>query len=649
MTAETPLAGAAPAAVPFRAEVKQLLHILAHSLYSDREIFLRELLSNASDALHRVQFEMATNREVYDAGAELAIRVTVDEDAKTITIADSGIGMTRDELVEHLGTIAHSGVKTLLEGLESGQRAQMIGQFGVGFYSAFVVAEEITVISRSYRSDAEATQWQSRGDETFTVAPAERAGRGTTVILKLREDAAEFASSWRLRQIIKRHSDFVAFPIYLGAEDNEQVNQQTALWRQPARQVTAEQYTSFYAGLTHDPDEPLLHVHVSTDVPLDLHAILYVPAVRERGLLERRVEGRIKLYSRKVLIREEAQDLLPAHFRFVEGVVDSEDLPLNVARETVQSSPALQRIKRVLTGRLTKALGELAKDDPERYATFWREFGPFLKEGIAADPSVRDDLLPLLRFHSTASGDQLIGLADYTGRMAEGQTEIYYVLAGDLDSARRSPHLDALAARGLEALLLAEVVDSFMLGGLREYDGKLLRNVDDPDLTLPGVAEETAPQVDDAAVAALAARVRDVLGERVTDVRGSTALRASPARLVSPEAGPQREMARLQRFLDRDYSVPAKLLEINRGHLLIADLARLTVERPDDPLIAPLIEQLYDNALLLEGLHPNPAAMVDRLQTLLAAAARGASAQANQTTVEPAAPTPASSSPQEEA
>ena len=623
MTVETASnESAQPTAVPFRAEVKQLLHILAHSLYSDREIFLRELISNASDALHRVQFEMLTNREVHDPGAELAIRITVDEEAKTITIADSGVGMTRDELVEHLGTIAQSGVKALMEGLESGQRSQLIGQFGVGFYSAFVVAEEVTVISRSYRPDAEAARWHSRGDETFEVGPAEREGRGTTVILKLREDAAEFASPWRLKQIVKRHSDFVAFPVYVG---DEQANQRTALWRQPAHQVTAEQYAKFYDELTFDPGEPLLHVHVSTDAPLDLHAILYVPSVRERGLLERRIEGKIKLYSRKILIRDEAQDLLPPHYRFVEGVVDSEDLPLNVARETVQSSPLLQRIKRTLTGRLTRALAELAEQEPEKYATFWREFGPFIKEGIATDPTSRDDLLPLLRFHSTRdreTGDGLIGLAEYAGRMAEGQTEIYYVLAGDLESARRSPHLDALEARGLEALLLVDVVDGFMLSALHEYEGKRLRNVDDPDLTLPGEAEAVAEQVSDEAFARLAARAKEVLGERVTEVRGSTVLRASPARLVSPDAGPQRELARLQRLLERDYTVPPKLLELNRGHQLVADLARLVEERPDDALIAPLVEQLYDNALLLEGLHPNPAEMVGRVQALMEAAAR---------------------------
>ena len=606
--------------VAFRAEIKQLLTILTHSLYSDREIFLRELLSNASDALHRVQFELVTNREAHDADAELAISITTDEDAKTITIADSGIGMTQEELVEHLGTIAKSGVKALMEGLEAGQKSNLIGQFGVGFYSAFVVAEEVIVTSRSYRPDAEAAEWRSRGDEVFTIGPATQEARGTTIVLKLREDAAEFATPWRLRQIIKRHSNYVAFPITV---DGEQANEQTALWRQPSHQVTPEEYKSFYEGLTYDTDGPLLHMHLSTDAPIDLHAILYVPSARERGLIERRIEGKIKLYSRKVLIQDEAKELLPNHYRFVEGVVDSEDLPLNVARETVQGTRVHERIRRTLTGRLNRALGDLAKEEPEKYAVFWREFGPFLKEGVALDPSVRADLLPLLRFHSTrAEGDALISFADYVGRMAEGQDAIYYVLAADLASARQSPHLEALAARDLEALLLTDMLDSVMLEGLREYEGKPLRNLDDPYITLPGEPAATESRVDDEAFERLLARAQEVLGERVTGVRASATLQASPARLVSSETGPGREMARLRRMMERDLSVPAKLLELNRGHQLVADLARIVDERPDDPLIGLLVEQLHDNALLLEGQHPNPAAMVGRLQALMEAAAR---------------------------
>jgi molecular chaperone HtpG len=627
MTVETEPTAAGGAPVPFRAEVKQLLRILAHSLYTDREIFLRELISNASDALHRVQFEMLTNQEVLDPEAELAIRVTADKDAKTITISDTGIGMTRDELVENLGTIAQSGTRALIERLEAAQRSNIIGQFGVGFYSAFVVADEVTVISRSFRPDAEAAQWQSHGGETFTVGPAERAERGTTIMLKLKDDAAEFAESWRLQQIIKRHSNYVAFPVYVG---EDRANETQALWRKQPRNVEQKEYDEFYRQLTFDFEEPLLHLHLSTDAPVDLHALLFVPAKRERGIIERRTEGKIKLYSRKVLIQEEAKDLLPSYFRFVEGVVDSEDLPLNVSREGVQNagtrtdaSPVLQRIKRSLTGRLTKELAELAENDAEKYKTFWQEFGVFLKEGVATEYAAREDLLPLLRFSSTKSGDELTTLAAYKERMPEEQKEIYYVLANDLASARRSPHLDAFEALGLEVLLLVEVMDSFMLNGLREFQGIKLRNADDPNLELPGSADNPEAQVSDEQFARIVTRVKEVLGERVTSVRASNVLRSNPVRLLAAEGEQAREMARIQRLVERDYKVPPRIMEVNRAHPLVADLARLVESGQDEALAAALIEQLYDSALLLEGLHPNPAEMVGRIQQLMEAAARG--------------------------
>lgn len=618
MTTEVPVHEQKPASVPFRAEVKQLLHILAHSLYTDREIFLRELISNASDALYRVRFEMLTNHEVFDPDAELEIRISADADAKTITISDSGIGMTREELIENLGTIAQSSARMLAERLEAGQRSNIIGQFGVGFYSAFVVADEVRVVSRSYRPDAEAACWTSRGDDTFTIEPAEREQRGTTITLILKEDAAEFAADWRLQQIIKRHSDFVDFPIYVG---ENRANQTTALWRQAPRNVEADKYPEFYRQLTFDFEAPLTHLHLSTDAPMDLHAILFVPSKRERGLIERRVEGKIKLYSRKVLIQEEARDLLPAHFRFIEGVVDSEDLPLNVSREMVQSSQVMARLKKTLSGRLQKELADLAEKQPETYIKFWNEFGVFLKEGIAMDGAARTELLPLLRFYTSTSGDEQVSLATYTSRMIEGQTEIYYVLANDLASARRSPHLDILNERGIEALLFVDVMDNFMLNGLSEYEGHKLRNMDDPNLKLPG--EDSTPEalIGDEQFVRLVNRVKEVLGERASAVRASNVLRTHPVRLLSPEEGQQRDMARVQRLLDRDYKVPARIIELNRSNRLIADLAHLIDTRPDDPLAAALIEQLYESALLQEGLHPNPADMIARIEQIMAAAA----------------------------
>ncbi len=623
MTTE-PTTERGPEARSFKAEVQQVLHILAHSLYTDREIFLRELISNASDALNRVQFEMLTNRDVLDPEAELGIWVEGDSEARTLTIRDTGIGMTADELVEHLGTIAQSSARAFVQQSDEGRKAtasEIIGQFGVGFYSVFMVADKVSVLSRSYRPEAEAALWESTGGDSYTISPAEGEARGTTITLHLKEDAADFASSWRIEQTIKKHSDFVAFPIYSG---ERQINQRRALWRRAPREVEAEEYKNLYRQLTLDADEPLMQVHLSTDVPVDLHSVLFVPAKRERGLIERRVEGKIKLYSRKVLILDEAKELLPAYFRFIEGVVDSEDLPLNVSRESVQSSPVMQRIRKSLTSRLHRELNELAESKPEQFAAFWKEFGVFIKEGVATDYEGRTDLLKLLRFHTTRGGDELQTLGQYKSRIVDGQSEIYYVLAASPEAARSSPHLDPFTARGIEVLLFTDLMDGFMLSGLREYEGLKLRNIDEAELELPGEVEAAAPQVSDEQFALLAERAAALLGDKVKAVRASKVLRGSPARLVSDDDAMGREMQRIQQMLGREAEQQPRIMELNPAHDLVAALVRRVEAGGDDPVLSAALEQLYDNALLIEGLHQNPAAMVPRILALIEAAARTA-------------------------
>lgn len=611
----------------FRAEIQQLLNILVHSLYRDREIFLRELISNASDALNRIQFELLTNRNVLDPEAELAIRITCDEKARTLTISDTGIGMTRDELIENLGTIAHSGAMEFLKQLQATDKpiaTDLIGQFGVGFYSVFMVAEEVRVISRSYRPEAEACVWTSRGDNSYTLTAGDKPTRGTTIEIKLKEDAAEFAAAWRVEQIIKKHSDFIAFPIYVGDRD-QPVNRQRALWRQSPREVTAEQYDEFYKHLTLDFDKPLTHVHLVTDAPVQMYAVLYVPSKRERGILALRTDYGLKLYSRKVLIQDYCKDLLPNHLRFVEGVVDSEDLPLNISRETVQATRLMEKMKSNLTRKVIDELERLAREEPETYSRFWEQFGVFIKEGIAADPSGREALLPLLRFRTSKSGEGLASLADYVGRMKDDQKAIYYILGDDPKSVARSPHLDYFRAHDIEVIYLTEAIDSFMVLGLRQFEGKPVKNVDDAGLDLPQAAAAgpaSAGQTPQDQFDALVARIRRVLGERISDVRESRVLTDSPCRLVSPEGEVERDMARVRRLLDQKFEVPRKLLEINRGHSLIKHLARLVAERPDDAIIDLSIEQLYENGLLVEGIHPNPAEMVGRIQALIEAAVR---------------------------
>ena len=612
----------------FKAEIQQLLNILIHSLYTEREIFLRELLSNASDALNRVQFEMLTNDEVLDAEAELAIHIQADEEARTLTVSDTGIGMTHEEMVENLGTIAHSGAAAFLRQLEGAERPslELIGQFGVGFYSVFMVAEQVRVISRSYRPDAKAVEWVSDGGTSYHLGPAEKADRGTRIEVKLKEDATEFAGTWRLDQIVRKHSDYVAFPIYVG-DRQEPVNRQTALWRQSPRTVSDEQYNDFYKYLTLDIDEPLLHVHMETDAPVNVRSILYIPAHRERGFLSPRTDHGLQLYIHNVLIQEYNKDLLPNHFRFVEGVLESEDLPLNISRETVQSSPAARRIQRALVRKLIRELEALAKEEPEKYATFWNEFGPFIKEGVAATPAATDDLLPLLRFYSSRSGDDLVSLAEYVGRMADDQKAIYYVLGEDLASVAHSPHLDYFKAHDVEVLYLVDPIDSFVAVALQEYDGKPLKNVDDAGLDLPETAEaeiEAAETLPEADFNRVVGRFVKLLGDRVVEVRESKVLRASPCRLVSPDDAPTREMSRVYRLLGQEFETPKRILEINRNHPIIANLAHMVSETPEDDIIDSTIEQLYENQLLMEGLHPNPTDMIPRIQQLMeAATARG--------------------------
>ena len=610
----------------FRAEIQQLLQILAHSLYADREIFLRELISNASDALHRIQFEMLTNHDVLNPDAELGIHISADEATGILTLEDNGIGMTEAELAENLGTIAHSGVRQIIEQIEASKRSGIIGNFGVGFYSAFVVSDEITVISRSFLPDAQAAVWRSVGDNTFETGPAERETRGTTVKLKLKADAAEFLQTMRLQQVVRKHSSYIAFPIYVG---DEHINaSQTALWRKEPRNVEAKAYDDFYRQISMDFEEPLTHMHLSTDAPLDLHAILFIRKSRERMFGGSRFEGKVQLYSRSVLIQEESKDLLPEYFRFVDGVVDSEDIPLNVARETVQSSATLTKLKHTLTGRLRKTLLDMAEKEPEKYANFWKEFGIFLKEGIAKEANVRDELLPLLRFHASKHSDdnQLLSLADYKRDISEGQTEIYYLFGNSLDSLRRSPHLEVANERGINVLLLDEVIDGFMLTNLREFDGLKLRSIDDPTLTLPGqVDDKDTPDANTAETDVFVTFAKQVLGERVADVRLSRQLRNSPARLVASGPGLGSEMERVYRMMGRDYTAPPKILEVNPSNPLVIKLiaAAIQTDSSQRPVTEAVLLQLYDNAMLLEGLNTSPTDMIGRLEMLMEAALRG--------------------------
>ena len=608
--------------IAFKAEIKQLLYILVHSLYTDREIFLRELISNASDALTQMHFVSLTERDVLDSDAELKIQISVDDDEKIIKISDTGIGMTQDELVQNLGTIAQSGARAFLEAAKDDDNqmalVDVIGQFGVGFYSVFMVAEWVRVTSRSYKPEAEAAFWYATGGDTFDVGPAEREQRGTTIEIKLKSDSEEFAQEYRLREIVKKHSDYVPYPIFIG-DSEEQTNSQTAIWREFPRDVEEERYKDFYRQLTLDFEPPLEHIHYVADAPIQMYALLFIPSKIDRNVFSLRKDDGLRLYVRKVLIQDYNNDLLPRHFRFVQGVVDTEDLPLNVSRETIQDNPLIAKLRKVLTNQVVSKLKTMASDNVETYEKFWENYGVFLKEGIASEPVESATLAPLVRFHTTSQIEGWTSFSDYVQRMKDGQEKIYFILGDDDRSVARSPHLDYFRENDYEVIFFTDPMDSFMLMGLRKYEDFELINVASADLDLPKKDEtpEDDPETEklsDADFELLVNRFKSELGERVTDVRATDRLRKSVARLVDPEGTMDQEMQRVYRYLDREYDVPKKILELNPRHPIITKLSNLD---EDDKLGKEIIEQIYESALLIEGLHPDPASMLPRIQAII--------------------------------
>jgi molecular chaperone HtpG len=607
--------------IPFKAETQQLLNILIHSLYTEREIFLRELISNASDALARLDFVMLTDRDVQDPDLPLEIHIRTDKDNNLLVIEDTGIGMTREELVDNLGTIAHSGAKAFVEAVQKTDQniADIIGQFGVGFYSAFMVAESIRVVSRSYQQDAEATAWVATGEDTYRLESANREKRGTEVRITLKEDAKEFLEESRLRQVVKRHSDFVQYPIYIG-ESEESANRQTALWRQNLRELDPEAYHEFYKQLTLDFNDPLAYEHMAVDAPAQMYAVLFLPENPQNLVFSPRKEPGLKLYAKKVLIQEFCTDLLPQYLPFIEGVVDSEDLPLNVSRESVQSNRVMALLSKLVTGKALDMLKSLAEDSPEDYVKFWEAYGGYLKEGVAVEQDQPEKLFPLLRFHTDRDLEGWSSLDEYLDRADDEQEKIYYFLGDDPAAVRYSPHMDGFRKAGIEVLVLGEQVDPFMLMQLKEYEGHPFENIADADLP---EAEETEvegpeqPSLDEEVVSGLIERVKAVLGERVGDVRTTKRLVDSPARLVDPEGAPEQSVQRVYQMMDKKFTLPKKVLELNPRHPIVAGLAALP---EGDPRFNLITEQVYENTLLIEGLHPDPVSMVGRIQDLISSA-----------------------------
>ena len=623
----TPSAASARETHGFQAEVRELLKLMIHSLYSHREIFLRELISNASDACDRLRFAAIADGALSADDPELGIRIDADPTAGTLTVTDNGIGMTREQAIADLGTIARSGTAEFFRTLpkDEQQASQLIGQFGVGFYSAFIVAERVEVRSRKAGAPPEAgVRWESSADGQFSVESLTLPKRGTAVTLHLKADAREFADPQRLRGLIRRYSDHIGFPVRMRKEGEaslefEVVNQAKALWTLPRTQISDEEYRQFYQYLTHDNTDPLAWTHNKVEGKREYTSLLYLPARAPFDLWQREAVRGLKLYVRRVFIMDDAEQFLPLYLRFAKGVVDSSDLPLNISREILQQDPEVEAIRSGLTRRVLDLLARLAKDEPEKYATFWREFGTVLKEGIVQDHANQNAILPLLRFAGTHNADNSpsVSLADYLSRMKPGQDRIYYVIAETLEAARGSPAIERLKERGLEVLLLAERIDEWMMGQLDSYEGKRFKDASRGDLELGGLASDADRKQHDARLReskGLLKRIRDALGERVTEVRVSERLSESPACLVIGERDLPERMRRALESLGQKAPQARPLLEVNVEHPLIRYLDGIT----DGIRFAELAQLLYDQAALAEGAPlANAPEYVQRLNRLL--------------------------------
>jgi len=619
----------------FEAEVAQVLHLVTHSLYSHKEIFLRELVSNASDACDKLRFEALSRPELSQDDAELRIEIEIDRDARTLTLRDNGIGMSREEVIEHIGTIAHSGTRRFLESLSGDSRkdTQLIGQFGVGFYSAFIVADKVTLSTRRAGVAAEeGVRWESAGTGEYSIETVTRAARGTEIVLHLKADEGEFADGWRVRDLVHKYSDHVAFPIRMRKEDEgkptdewETVNQASALWTRPKSELKDEDYQAFYKHVSHDFGEPLSWTHNRVEGNQSYSALLYVPAKAPWDAMWSGREERkgLKLYIRRVFIMDASEQLLPAYLRFVKGVVDSDDLPLNVSREILQDNRMVQQMRAGCTKRVLDLLERIATDDKEKYLGFWKEFGNVLKEGVAEDHANRERIAKLLRFASTRGdgADQTTSLDDYLARVVEGQEAVYYITADSYAAARNSPQLEALTGRGVEVLLLHDRIDEWMVGYLHEYAGKKLRNVAKGDLDLGKLgnsADEAKRKQDAEAAEPIAKRLKDLLGERVKDVRASSRLTDSAACLVLDEHDMALHMQRLMKQAGHDVPGGKPVLEINPAHPLVQRLQSET----DDARATDLGLVLFEQAQLSEGGQlEDPAAYVRRVNALLVGAA----------------------------
>jgi molecular chaperone HtpG len=609
----------------FQTEVKQLLKLMIHSLYSNKEIFLRELISNASDACDKLRFEALSDAALYEGDAELKIRISYDKTARTLTLSDNGIGMSRNEVIENIGTIARSGTREFLDRLTGDQSkdANLIGQFGVGFYSSFIVADKVTLITRRAGVGAEhGVLWESAGEGDYTLETVSKASHGTDVILHLREGEDDFLADWRLQSIIRKYSDHITLPIVMkleGKEVEESVNQANALWARPKADITEEQYTEFYKHVAHDYEPALAHIHSKVEGKQEYTMLLYVPAHAPFDLWDKEQRHGIKLYVRRVFIMEDVEKLMPHYLRFVRGVIDSNDLPLNVSREILQHSRDIDTIRAGASKKVLGMLEDVAENDPEKYTKFWNEFGRVLKEGVGEDFANKERIAKLLRFATSRTDieTEQVSLADYVARMKEGQEKIYYVTAESFAAAKNSPHLEIFRKKGVEVVLLHDRVDEWLVSNLPEFDGKVLQSVAKGELdlgTLEDAEEKKAREQEDNTFKDFVTKMQTALGEQVKEVRISHRLTDSPACLVVDAQDMGMNLERMLKAAGQAVTSTKPILEVNTQHPVVS----LLQGESDDTRFGDFSQILFDQALLSEGGQLNdPAGFVKKLNGLM--------------------------------
>ena len=608
----------------YKAEMKQLLDLIVHSLYTHPEIYLRELISNASDALSKARFNALTDQEMLDKEADLAIRLTIDTAEMTFVIEDSGVGMTEEELIANLGTVAKSGTLGFMQSLKEQQKqldGNLIGQFGVGFYSVFMVTEEVTVETRSSHPGSEGFRWRSSGQGTYTIEKIDKAERGTRISFKLKEEHKEFAEEYRVEQIVKKYSNFVDFPIYLG---DKQLNSITALWQRSKSELKDEEVNEFYKFIANDYKDPLDYLPVSVEGMVTFKALLFLPKEAPPEMLYR--QGELEnhgpqLYVKKVLIQNECRDLLPEYLRFIAGVVDTEDLSLNVSREVVQSSPVMAKIRQILTGKILAWFESLAKEQPEKFRTFYKAFGPIIKIGLNTDYTNRDKLIELLRFESTKTVDgEFVTLKEYSERMGADQKEIYYHSGTSKAQLLAHPNLEYFQDMGIEVLLLSDPVDVFVIPSIHEYDKKPLKSIEKADIDFSKQKKESAEPLAENLLAPVLQLFRETLGDGIEDVIESHRLVNSPVTLVSGKDGLDSQIEKMMKMMQSDMPAAKRILEVNTSHPIIRNLSGMILANAANPLIKTAMKQLYEGALLLEGGLDSTTGFLSRMNELIEAA-----------------------------